>query len=280
MEQTRAYSSILDQETTFLSVIGDILFLYEKERSIRGLPTAKKVQHVQLAGGLIRKDHLLIAKELFPNARLYKGYGLTECIRTAMIDSDDPAFFEDNIGRVLPGQTVEIRNERGRVLAPGQTGQIFIHGPNLMLGYQGEENSFDRKGFLATGDLGFFDEQGLLHFCGRSDDIFKTLGKKVSTVEIERAAMGLGFVELAKCIAVPCAKKGLKAVLVVQSAATTEKKKIEDLCRTVRHYLRGHLEKYKVPADVLFVDSMPRLSNQKVNRRAVYDLWLQWEAQR
>lgn len=272
-ESTRSFSGIIDSKVNFLTLIGDVLFLYEKEKELRGLGAAEDVKVIQMAGGVIRKDHLLLAKKLFPNATVYKGYGMTEVIRTAMIGSDEPGFLDDSVGFVLPGQTVEIRDEEGRIVKNGEIGQIFIKGPNLMLGYQNDLEVFDEKGFLGSGDLGYLDDKGRLYFSGRTDEIFKTRGKKVSAIEIERTALNMDIVQAAKCISVPCKRKGNKPVLFVQTVVNCEKRRIEDLCSIIRTYLTQQLEKYKVPTDVLVVDSIPRLSNQKVNRRAIYDLW-------
>lgn len=279
-ENNRSYSMILESKANFLTLIGDILFLYDKERELRGLPAAEDVRVIQMAGGVIRKDHLVMAQKLFPNAVVYKGYGMTEVIRTAMIGSNQPGFLDDSVGYVLPGQTIEIRDEFNNVLKTGETGEIFIKGPNLMLGYQDEGIVFDERGFLASGDLGYLDPKGRLYFCGRTDEIFKTRGKKVSAVEIERTAMAMDIVHLAKCISVPCKRKGYKPVLFVQTVVGVEARRIEDLCSSIRKYLMGQLEKYKVPADVLVVDSIPKLSNQKINRRAIYDMWQSIDEQR
>lgn len=275
-DHAKSYSMIVDAKATFLAVIGDILFLYDKERELRNLPSAKDVRHIQMAGGVIRKDHLQAAKKLFPNARIHKGYGMTEVIRTAMINSDQPGFMDDSVGHILPGQTIEIRGEEQKVLKTGEVGEIYIKCPSMMLGYQGEESVLDERGFLASGDLGYLDAKGRLFFCGRTDEIFKMRGKKVSTVEIEKTALNMDGIVAAKCISVPCKRKGYKPVLFVQTVKNYERR-IDDLCGTVRKYLFERLERYKVPADVLIVESLPKLANQKINRRAVYDLWLSWD---
>lgn len=273
LDKTKAFTLIESSESTFLTVIGDILFLYEKEMQLRKLKPVTHVEHVQMAGGVIREKHLRLAQKLFPNAKIYKGYGLTEVIRTAMIGSDHPQFFTDAVGALLPQQDIEVRSEENKILARGQAGQIFIKGPSLMMGYQDESAPFCDRGFLATGDLGFIDSQGLLHIQGRNDEIFKTLGKKVSAVEIEKTVLALELIEAAKCIRVPCDRKGYKPVLFVQPQHQSKEDKDHEISLAVRKHLSKYLETYKVPTDVVIIDKMPKLANQKINRKAVYDLW-------
>lgn len=273
LDKTKAFALLESSESTFLTVIGDILFLYEKEMQLRKLKPVTHVEHVQMAGGVIREKHVRLAQKLFPNAQIYKGYGLTEVIRTAMIGSDHPAFFTDAVGLLLPEQTIEVRSEDNQVLPVGQAGQIFINGPSLMLGYQDESAPICDRGFLATGDLGFLDSKGLLHIQGRNDEIFKTLGKKVSAVEIEKTVLSLELVEAAKCIRVPCDRKGYKPVLFVQTQKPVSDDIDHEISLAVRKHLSKYLETYKVPTDVVVVEKMPKLANQKINRKAVYDLW-------
>lgn len=275
LDKTRALALIESSESTFLTVIGDILFLYEKEMQLRKLQPVEAVQHVQMAGGVIREKHLRLAQKLFPNARIYKGYGLTEVIRTAMINSDHPAFFSEAVGELLPNQLIEVRSEDNRVLAQGQVGQIFIRAPSQMIGYQNEKAPFCDRGFLATGDIGYLDGNGLLYVQGRNDEIFKTLGKKVSAIEIEKTALNMELVEAAKCIRVPCDRKGYKPVLFVQPQGRAQLTREHEVSLAVRKHLTKYLETYKVPTDVVVIDKMPKLPNQKINRKAVYDLWEQ-----
>lgn len=272
-DSTSTYSTLLREKANFLTVIGDLLFLYKKEREIRRLPAAHDVHHIQMAGGMISQEYLEMARALFPNALIHKGYGLTEVIRTAMIHSDQPGFMDDCVGYVLPNQVVEIRDSENQPLPVGEIGEIFIKSPSTMLNYQGSSPSpFDEKGFFASGDLGYFDPQGRLHFSGRSDEIFKMRGKKISAVEIERAARRLDMVSDAKCIGVPCRRRGARPVLIIE-AVKSGQKKIADLSKLIRRCLFEHLEEYKVPADILVVDRLPRLPNRKINIRAVQDLW-------
>lgn len=273
LDKTKAFALIENSEATFLTVIGDILFLYDKEMTLRKLKPIEAVQHVQMAGGVIREKHLRMAQKLFPKAKIYKGYGLTEVIRTAMIDSDHPEFLSEAVGQVLPDQNIEVRNEDNQVLEFGQSGQIFIKGPSLMKGYQDESAPICERGFLATGDIGTLSPEGLLYINGRNDEIFKTLGKKVSAVEIERTVLALEMIEAAKCIRVPCDRKGYKPVLFVQPQASAQIQKDTEISLAIRKHLSQYLETYKVPTDVVVVGNLPKLPNQKINRKAVYALW-------
>ena len=116
----RTFRDFLDSGATFVSLVSDLLHVCLSEKRQRGLAAATAVTEMQLAGGMILAEHLKICRELFPNARLHKGYGLTEAIRVAMIDSDDPRFQDAGAGYVLSGQEVIIRDRQGRRAEPGR----------------------------------------------------------------------------------------------------------------------------------------------------------------
>ncbi len=105
----RIFKGILESKATSVALISHLIKLCEEERRRRHLPAAETVRQVTLAGGVIRPHHLASARELFPNAVVYKGYGLTEAIRVSMIDSRDPAFLENTAGHPLPGQVLQVR---------------------------------------------------------------------------------------------------------------------------------------------------------------------------
>ncbi|MFZ4403486.1 MAG: class I adenylate-forming enzyme family protein, partial [Pseudobdellovibrionaceae bacterium] len=168
------FRHIHQTQGTFVSMIGEVLRACFDEKKRKNLPANVHVRHVQMAGGMILPQHIAMAKDLFPNAKLHKGYGLTEAIRVTMIDSTHPDFASAVVGKPLPFQKIEIRSTDGQQVPMGETGEIFVKGPNVMLGVCGQASAkLDPDGFLSTGDLGYFNDNGELCIVGRADSIFK-----------------------------------------------------------------------------------------------------------
>lgn len=265
----RIYSRILESQGTFVGLIAELLGYCLNEKHKFHLPAAESVQHVQLAGGLIRESHLAIARELFPNAVLHKGYGLTEAIRVAMISSRDPKFYEDNAGYVLPGQAVKILDQDFQELPPGSVGNVYVRGPNLMLGYDESVTEMPDvvNGFLSTGDLGEISTDGILQIYGRHDSIFKVKGKRVSGKEIERAAreaLGIATQNIL-CLPIDCDKRGVRPVLFMEMSPVDTYQFLTERKGVFETELKDKLkDSMKTPKDIYLVPRFPRTTSGKI----------------
>ncbi len=180
-------------------------------------------------------------------------YGTTETLTlTTVHPSGTPAdVVKGNHGLPLPGNTIRIVDPlTGHVLRRGEPGEIAVKGPTLMLGYLrvAAEDTFDSEGFFRTGDGGFTDEQGQLHWQGRLNDIIKTGGANVSPLEIDAVLRECPGVKVAATVGVPHDTLGEIVVACVvrePSAALDEAQ--------VRAFLGKRLSSYKVPRRVLFI---------------------------
>lgn len=269
----RQYDGIGKVGATFVSSVTDLLRLLKREREVRRLAVCDQVRHVQVAAGKISTEHIADLKLLFPSAVLHKGYGMTETIRTSMISSLDPNFLSDSCGRPLPGQEVEIRNERGSRVPTGGRGQIFVRSSSVLLSYDNrpQGSSLDENGFFATGDWGYIDEHGHLACLDRLDRIFKMSGKKVSAVELEQVAIGFKGVAAAKCAPIADSKRGIRPVLFLEPENLESFGESE--IRGFELWLREHLESSKVPRDVVLTRQLARTDNSKVKIASLQSLW-------
>jgi acyl-CoA synthetase (AMP-forming)/AMP-acid ligase II len=138
----------------------------------------------------------------------------------------------------------------GDALGVGQSGEIVVKGPTLMKGYVKAvpEDCFDADGFFVTGDAGFVDERGRLHWTGRTNDLIKTGGANVSPVEIEETLLRHPGLKAALAVGVPHPTLG--EMVVVCAVAHDGHTVDED---DVRAFLRGRLASYKIPRRVVFV---------------------------
>lgn len=126
----------------------------------------------------------------FPNAVVLEGYGLTEgtCVVTAMPALRGQPARPGTVGLPLPGTTIEIRDRQGRALRTGERGEIWIRGPQVADGYHGRpEESAEQfvDGWLATGDVGQLDGEGLLRISDRAKDMLIYKGYNVYPRELE-----------------------------------------------------------------------------------------------
>jgi acyl-CoA synthetase (AMP-forming)/AMP-acid ligase II len=159
---------------------------------------------------------------------------------------------EGHHGAVLPGNVVRIVD-----------GEITVKGPTMMRGYHGTaaQDCFDADGFFHTGDAGFIDDEGRLHWTGRLTDMIKTGGANVSPVEIETELLEHPLLKASVAIGVPHDTLG---EMVVVAAMPQEGADIDE--DGVRSFLRGRLASYKIPRRVLFFtdDDVELTGNSKI----------------
>src|SRR5258705_3200460 len=119
------------------------------------------------------------------------GYGLTETtgIATMCRHDDDPETISKTAGRAIPGTEVQVVDNDGNALAPGEPGEVVVRGYNVMQGFvddpEGTAEAIDADGWLHTGDVGVLDERGNLRITDRMKDMFIIGGFNAYPAEIE-----------------------------------------------------------------------------------------------
>lgn len=181
------------------------------------------------------------------------GYGLSEtCAFVAGYRSDDEREqVRIGSGRLLPGARLRVLDvTSGRTLGVGEEGELAVAGETLMLGYLGEgPPGLDADGFFHTGDGGFVDVDGIVHYTGRRTEMIKTGGANVSPAEVEVALRAFPPVKLSRVLGVP--DERLEQLVV---ACIVCKDGMSATAEQVREFLRERLATYKVPKRVLFLD--------------------------
>ncbi len=196
-------------------------------------------------------------------------YGLSEtatCVAAARWDEPEEIRML-TCGKPLTGTEVKIVDpQTGTELPQRATGEICARGVTLMEGYYKVpvEETFDHEGFFHTGDLGFLDESGRLHFVGRLKDVIKTAGVNVAALEVEQVLQRHAAVESAHVVGVPHETRGENVAAFVILRAAASKEELTKFCQE-------QLASYKVPRYIFFVSNpeIPRTATGKVEKTAL-----------
>jgi acyl-CoA synthetase (AMP-forming)/AMP-acid ligase II len=198
-------------------------------------------------------------------------YGLTEAVVATMCrPGDDPRTVAHTSGRATAGFEVRIAAPGGRAAAPGETGEILLRGPNLMLGYYGDEEAtraaIDADGWLHTGDAGRLGPDGYLTVTDRLKDMYICGGFNVYPAEVEQVLARLDGVAESAVIGVADARLGEvgRAYVVTRSGHALDAGEVLAFCRE-------RLANYKVPRQVVFRDGLPRNPAGKVLKRLLQE---------
>lgn len=215
-------------------------------------------------GAALQQSTIDALRSWFPGTRVVRMFGTTECKRISIMGPESEMERPTSVGLPLPGTEVVILDAAGRPLPTGKTGEIVVSGPHVMAGYWRAPEitalTFRRdartgKVSLHTGDYGHLDDGGYLYFEGRRDDMFKHNGTRMSTLEIEAAAMDIDGVRAA--VVMPPADGG-ELVICVAAALTPH---------MVLRELAARLEAAKVPTFCHVVENIPLTLNGKNERK-------------
>lgn len=217
--------------------------------------------------------------DIFPNARIYRMYGLTECKRVCFLNPELVDAKPDSVGRAIPGTETLLLTEDGRVARPGELGILHVRGPHVMAGYWNQpeltrqmlkDGPVPGEKMLCTHDWFTTDGEGDLYFQGRSDDIIKVGGEKVSPVEVENVLFGMKGVREAAVVGVPHDTLGevVKAYVVLEEGARLEESDILQACSE-------RLENPMMPREVEFCSELPKTASGKVRKASLREPQLQ-----
>jgi long-chain acyl-CoA synthetase len=213
--------------------------------------------------------------ELFPNALIFRMYGLTECKRVSYLEPELVEAKPTSVGRPIPGTEAFVLDEEGRPVQPGETGVLYVRGPHVMAGYWRapeltaemlKDGPVPGERMLCTHDNFSIDEDGFLYFVGRTDDIIKTRGEKVSPIEVENALFSIEGVKEAAVLGFPDEILGeaIRAYVVLEDGASLGEAEIIAACRT-------KLESFMVPKEVVLLDELPKTPTGKIRKKGLVE---------
>jgi acyl-CoA synthetase (AMP-forming)/AMP-acid ligase II len=224
-----------------------------------------RLRYLTQAGGAMAQETIDWVRRAFAPAKLFVMYGQTEAAaRLSYLPPERAHDKRGSIGVPIPGVELRVVDETARELPTGETGHLVARGANVTLGYldePGETAAILHDGWLWTGDLAARDEDGFLFHRGRSKEILKIGGHRVSPVEIEHVVAEHPDVLEAAVIALPDALMGeVPAAFVVPRAGRTPSD------GELRAFCRARMAPYRVPVRFTLVASLPRNEAGKLQR--------------
>jgi acyl-CoA synthetase (AMP-forming)/AMP-acid ligase II len=235
---------------------------------------------IAYGGGRMPLELIDHALDLFPGTGFTNAYGLTETSSTVALlgpdehraahRSDDPEVRArlGSVGRPLPTIELEIRDEEGRALPPGERGEIYVRGDQVSGEYR-ERSALDADGWFPTRDAGWLDAEGYLFLAGRADDVIVRGGENISPGEIEEVLMTHAAVADAAAVAVASAEWGETVGIAVACRPQHDPPGEAELCALIKDRLRSS----RVPERVVFVEALPYNEMGKLLRREVRKLF-------
>lgn len=278
--QAREVVEIIEREQLkFLGTVGLLLKDVVGLEDIHSRQT-QSIAGISCGGAPISESTLYKALEVFPDAQLSEVYSQTESGQFISFLSVNQCMREGKLDRLLSvgnpshmihwGQKpfeVRIVDDSGIDVEQGQIGEIICKSEQIMLGYWNnseETNRAIRNGWLYTGDLGRFDEDGYLYLMDRKKDMIIVGASNVYCSEVEEAISAHPSILEAAVVGAPLSEEGEEVTAVVvlkhQSLLT-----LEDL----KQFCSQHIAEFKIPTRLEIVDSLARTSVGKINKQSI-----------
>ncbi len=203
-------------------------------------------------------------RKAYPNAVLSNGWGMTEtsapnCMLPPGIDKIQ------SIGKFSPSMEARIVNDEGKTLGSNEHGELWVRGEAVMRGYYKEggltREVLTQERWLKTGDIAYYDEEGLFYIVGRKKDMIKVAGEIVFSAEVEEKIARHPKIKEVAIIGVPDKLRG-----EVPKAFITIKENEDLVIEELREFLKSHLAHFKIPHYFELVDSLPKNRTGKIDK--------------
>ncbi len=223
------------------------------------------VKVVAASGSALPGDLALSWMDRFGD-NLYNTYGSTEVAYASIATPEDMRQEPSTAGKPPWATVVKIFDEDGKELPQGESGRIFVGNSLLFEGYTGGGNKDMIDGLMSSGDVGRFDEHGLLYVEGRDDEMIVSGGENVFPKEVEDCLARHDAVVEVAALGVDDDDFGkrLRAFVVLRDGASADEDEL-------KAHVKENLARYKVPREIVVLDELPRNATGKVLKRELQD---------
>jgi len=257
-----ALRGVAEHKCTALVLVPTMLQrIVDLPKDVRRKYDTSALRIVFVAGSALSPDLGNRANEAFGPV-VHNLYGSTEVAVATVATPEDWAKAPGTVGRAPVGCKVALYDEKGvKITEPHVTGRVFVGSGLSFGGYTDGRHKEIIDGLLSSGDVGHFDEDGLLFIDGRDDEMIVSGGENVFPIEVENLLVEREDVIEAAVIGVEDPEFGqrLKAFVVRAEGASLDADEVRD-------YVKANLARYKVPREVEFLDELPRNATGKVLR--------------
>ncbi|KAG4439007.1 hypothetical protein IFR05_005523 [Cadophora sp. M221] len=224
----------------------------------------------------LSEEIIQLLKKKFPGTGFKQGYGMTEscsCITAHPIDKYDFKYAH-RVGSICASTSIKIVDDDGRELGVGEPGELWAKGPQITMGYLGNEKAtretFDEEGYLHTGDQAVFDDEGMVTITDRIKEMIKVKGIGVAPAELEDLLLGHEDVEDVAVLGIADDYSGEKpkAYIVKKKGVNVSE---EEVGKHVLKYVREKKVRHKWLKEVEFIGEIPKSASGKILRRLLRD---------
>ena len=227
---------------------------------IRKQYSCKSLRFAAASGSRMRPDVVIAFMDQFGDV-IVNNYNATEAGLIASATPEDLRAAPDTAGKPAPGTEIRILDKDFHEVPTGEVGQIYVRSSTLFDGYTSGKTKDFRAGFMASGDMGYLDEDGRLFVVGRDDEMIVSGGENVYPIEVETTLAAHPEVTEASVMGVDDEQYGQRlaafVVLAPGASATPD---------MLKQHVRDSLANYKVPREILVLDELPRSSTGKILR--------------
>ncbi|MEO3427497.1 AMP-binding protein [Pelagibius sp. CAU 1746] len=263
----KVIESLDTAQPTHLFLLSTMWVALTDSETFRGRRYAD-VAYIQTAAAPLSAWRQEIIRQVFPNAEFGWGFGMTETCVTTIKNRYTQEILDHpgSMGYVWRHVAYRVADADGRVADPvGNRGELQVKGPTVFAGYwndpQATAAAFTQDGWLRTGDLLSFDQDGFASFRGRSKDMVKTGGENVAALEVENCLAEHPEVTESAVFGLPHEYWGEELV-----AAVVPKPGTEPDPGALREHCRSRLSAFKVPKRIFIVENLPHSASGKIQK--------------
>ena len=260
----RVFEWFADAEPTWYSAVPTMhQAILARARRNTDITDALQLRFVRSSSSSLPPQVMRELETLF-RCPVIESYGMTEAAHQMASNPLPPGERRAGSVGIAAGPDIAVMDETGRMLAPGETGEVVIRGPNVMAAYENNpeanESAFS-DGWFRTGDQGIVDAAGYLTITGRLKEIINRGGEKISPREVDEALMDHAAVQQVVTFALPHRTLGEEvaaAIVLAEGAEASD--------RDLKEFASARLADFKVPRRIVFVDEIPKGATGKLQR--------------